>query len=403
MPLDVGDEIEGYLIEGRLGVGGFGDTYRARSNANKIVAIKQIRDTHHSDAIEEARRLCDVDVHPNLANMLHVIDDEFLVMEFVRGRTLAVTLARRGTFDTERWWHYFRGLLEGVSYLHSCGLVHQDIKPDNIIVSGPRCVLIDFGGVRKAGCEATLVATPSYAPPEYRNSRGVGMPERSWDIYSLAVVSYKALYGCVEDPDVMIQHLTNSAIDYLKAVADGLKKDPNDRPPTVVNWVCRMVAPKTSRPDEALDSIRSEPETSGRTSMASVSDRSEEATPSGLGSDKDSNSWDARTLAELRDRIVTDFDLPRRSIAFLSKRKKQLGFQTIVRTLCAGWTGRAQLDTPRSTRPKNRFKTKPVASLRTKVEDVYGLPSGSITVLKPNRSRYSKSVQVSQVLLDYDA
>ena len=70
MPLEVGDEIEGYQIEERLGDGSFGDTYRARSNAGKIVAIKEIRDTHHSDAIDEARRLCDVDVHPNLANML---------------------------------------------------------------------------------------------------------------------------------------------------------------------------------------------------------------------------------------------------------------------------------------------------------------------------------------------
>ena len=188
LDLEVGDEIEGYVIEKIIGRGKFGRTYRARSLADQIVAIKEIFDTEDDDAIDEARRLNQVTWHPNLGRVLPVTDERFLVMEFVSGPTLAKTLYQRGPFTPEGWWHHFRDLLDGVSHLHSYGLVHRDIKPDNIIVSGSRCVLVDFGAVRQAGHETAAIGTPGYAPPHAWDWPPVGMPEPSWDIYSLAVV-----------------------------------------------------------------------------------------------------------------------------------------------------------------------------------------------------------------------
>lgn len=407
MPLEVGDTVAdgAYRIERRLGTGAFGGTYQAIGRANQIVAIKEIYDTQGSNAIDEARRLCSVSPHRNLVRMLSVIDDRFLVMDLVRGRTLADTLREDGVFSPEHWWFHLRGLLEGVAHLHSSQLVHRDIKPDNIIVSGQGCVLVDFGAARPAGDLTTMIAAPRYAPPEFLKGGAMGMAGLPWDIYSLAVVSYEMLNGRVDDPSEMAAELASSGINYVRAIADGLKEDPNDRPSNIVNWICRMVAP------DSLPYGRRETTSSG--SDIDIDWQSSSDLPStqadavstenhDIDSTDDSTRWDTRTLSGLRNQIVTAFSLPEKSIAFLSPDDGQIAFHTMVGTFCGRWTGRSRLDQPRAELPKNRFRTKTVSSLRSKVEDVYGLPQGSVTVLKPDRSRYSGNAQVVRVWRDYE-
>ena len=113
-----------------------------------------------------------------------------------------------------------------------------------------------------------------------------------------------------------------------------------------------------------------------------------------------STRWNDETLASLRDQVVADFELPKRSIAFLSSDADIVAFQTLVKTFCGSWG--SQLSEPRDRLPQKRFVTKTVRSLRQKVEDVYGLPPGSATVLKPGGSRYNGKTQVSTVRREHD-
>ena len=397
MSLNVGDTVEGHRIEKYLGKGSFGRTYQARSPTNGMVAMKEIVDGH-DDAIEEARRLCDVPPHANLVRMLYVVSDSFLVMDLVLGRTLADVLREDGVFSPPRWWFHLRGLLEGVAHLHSHGLVHRDIKPDNIIVGSDGCVLVDFGAVRPAGVRATMMANPAYAPPEFANGGAVGVAGPPWDIYSLAVVSYEALNGCVHEPYTMFAGLAKAGSNYVRAIADGLKHDPNDRPASIVNWICRMVSP-----DPTLDG-RHAGTSSGMDedwppSLVAPSSGTHTELTTFSGNDG-STGWNAETLASLRDQVVADFELPKRSIAFLSFDADIVAFRTLVKTFCGSWG--SQLSGPRARLPQKRFVTKTVTSLRRKVEDVYGLPPGSATVLKPGGSRYNGKTQVSTVRREYD-
>ena len=403
MSLKVGDEIEGYVIEEVIGQGKFGCTYRARSLADQIVAIKEIFDTEDDDAIDEARRLNHVTWHPNLGKVLPVTDGRFLVMEFVDGPTLAKTLARHGPFTPEGWWHHFRCLLDGVSHLHSFGLVHRDIKPDNIIVSRNGCVLVDFGAVRRAGHETAAIGTPGYAPPHAWDWPPVGMPEPSWDIYSLAVVSHVMLTGRLTHSDKMAQKLASFEVDYVRAIADGLQKVPTNRPSSIVDWVCRMVNPTASVLDSAVTSGPADLESSWPMPTTSEADGSDGLVSEPVADSDSSDSWDSQTLAELRDQVVTNFKLPKRSIAFLAKDDSQFAFQATVGRLCSDWTGRSQRNKPRDKPPKNRFWTKTVHRLRRKVENVYGLPWGSVAVLKPDGSRYRGQTMVSTVDRDHSA
>ena len=402
MPLlEVGDQIEGYVVEEKIGHGTFGCAYRARSPADQVVAIKEIFDTADDDAIDEARRLNQVTWHPNLGRVLPVTDERFLVMEFVKGPTLARTLQQHGPFTPEGWWYHFRCLLDGVSHLHSFGLVHRDIKPDNIIVSRNGCVLVDFGAARQAGHETAAIGTPGYAPP-HAWDWPVGMPEPSWDVYSLAVVSHEMLTGRLTDPDKMAQKLGGFEVDYVRAIADGLRRVPTNRPSSIVDWVCRMVNPTASVIDTAVSSVSADLESSWPMPTSSEPDGSDELVnaPSTDGGDS-SELWDPQTLAELRDQVVANFKLPKRSIAFLAKDDSQFAFHATVGRLCSDWTGRSQRDKPRDRPPKNRFWTKTVHRLRRKVENVYGLPWGSVTVLKPDGSRYYGHTKVSTVDRDH--
>ena len=212
------------------------------------------------------------------------------------------------------------------------------------------------------------------------------------------------LTGRLTDPDKMAQKLASFEVDYVRAVADGLRKVPTNRPSSIVDWVCRMVNPAASVMDSAVPSGSADLESSWPMPTASEADGSDEFVSEPVTDDDDSSdAWDLQTLAELRDQVVAEFRLPKRSIAFLAEDDSQFAFQATVGRMCSDWTGRSQRDKPRDKPPKNRFWTKTVHRLRRKVENVYGLPWGSVAVLKPDGSRYRGQTRVSTVDRDHSA
>ena len=280
------------------GEGAFGKVYRAKDPAGKLVAIKAIREVDGGDAIQEAKRLKKALPHPNVANILLVIDKKYLAMELVEGRTLEHVLEHDGRFESDAWWPYLSGLLEGTAYLHAHKVIHRDIKPDNIMIRNNRCVLIDFGAARKAGTLATKIAHPEYAPPEYGQG-GDNVAVAAWDIYSIAVVSYEMLFGKVVDRETMQRKLAASRVRYMQALALGLEHNADNRPPDIVNWVCRMVSPDQLRGDKPLE----------QTDRSTCNKkRHRNSTPVKVSARRGRRS--TATLATLRDKVIRDFDLP---------------------------------------------------------------------------------------------
>ncbi|HUT51265.1 MAG TPA: serine/threonine-protein kinase [Alphaproteobacteria bacterium] len=224
--LPEGFMLEGYRIEGLLGAGGFGLTYRAREiELGRSVAIKEYlpngiagRETGQSaiHVISDAAQ-ADYDYglgrfrdeaqtlvafrHPNIVTVLRFFQANataYLVMDYVKGESLEAILKRDGPMPEERLRALLGPLLDGLQNVHDAGFLHRDIKPDNIFVrAGGAPVLIDFGSARQALGGASLgmtaIVSGGYAPIEQYTTHGKQGP---WsDIYGLGATLYQAVTG----------------------------------------------------------------------------------------------------------------------------------------------------------------------------------------------------------------
>ncbi|HYO83825.1 MAG TPA: serine/threonine-protein kinase, partial [Bryobacteraceae bacterium] len=209
-----GDDVGAYRIEKRLGSGGMGTVYlahRADGEFERTVAVKIIRTdlAGRTDLLLRFKRerqiLADLD-HSNIARMLDggvtQAGFPYFVMEYVRGQPILTYCAEHELSLDERL-ALFITLCTAVTYAHSQGIIHRDIKPGNILVTVdgvPK--LLDFGiakltGVAAAGSVAETATverlmTPDYASPEIL--RGEPASESS-DVYALGVLLYEMLAG----------------------------------------------------------------------------------------------------------------------------------------------------------------------------------------------------------------
>lgn len=144
-----------------------------------------------------------------------------------------------------QWWQILRPLLSGVQHLHSAGIVHRDIKPANVVLrdSNPTTpVIIDFGAARNRSELLTqIIGSGMYMDPVIADF-GAWQPDYSWDIYSLAVLSFEAMFPLdfaeLSDSvdkkestydqvrDVMCRRFARSSNHFLHALAAPLDKDP---------------------------------------------------------------------------------------------------------------------------------------------------------------------------------
>ena len=224
--LPAGYRLGEYEIQGVLGSGGFGITYKARDcNLGKSVAIKEylpsdfaVRDGRttvkpKSNAskddydwgltrfLDEARTLARFD-HPHINKVLRYFQDNgtaYLVLEYIEGDMLSDLLKRKGRFNTVGLRRMLDELLDGLDAVHSAGYIHRDVKPANIIFRRDgSAVLLDFGAARQAigkrSQTITSILTPGYAPVEQYLNTIDAMGAWS-DLYSLGVVAYRCLLG----------------------------------------------------------------------------------------------------------------------------------------------------------------------------------------------------------------
>jgi serine/threonine protein kinase len=204
-----------YRLVERLGAGGFGTVWRAHDEQlGRMVALKRIPLPHEEDR-ERATREALVTArlsHPAIVALYEASSDEdafYLISELVEGDTLAQLIADDGLSDGEILEIGLK-LVEALEHAHARGVIHRDVKPQNVLVPHPadpdapvrgsvRAVakLADFGGARLAGDEALTRAgdvfgTLAYMAPEQSEGDEAGP---SADLYSLALVLYEALSG----------------------------------------------------------------------------------------------------------------------------------------------------------------------------------------------------------------
>lgn len=213
-----------YIVGGVIGVGGFGVTYLAYDKSEgRKVAIKEYfpRDIAHRAAYDpaviaddseifdegaeklfrEAKMVSDFKDNPNIVKIYDVFranNTVYLIMEFLRGKTIKGYICDCGVLDAPRALYVARCVLNALSAMHGVSVLHRDISPDNIILCGNGDIkLIDFGAARRVVEERTqnfsTIVKYGFAPPEqYRKKTKQG----AWsDIYSVGSTIYYALTG----------------------------------------------------------------------------------------------------------------------------------------------------------------------------------------------------------------
>ena len=223
-----------YQVGQRIGGGRMTDVYRAQdTELGKTVAIKILNEDIAEDTtfaerfIQEAKAFADDDgnpdqtKHPNVVPILDAGVDEgqhYVVMEFVRGKTLADVLREQGALPHERAMEITESVCRGLSFAQSHGVIHRDITPSNILIADDDTVMLMDAGVARptsattAAQTAAMLGNAHYISPEL--ARG-GEPFARSDIYSLGIVLYEMLTGRPPFPGespvaVAMQHVRES-------------------------------------------------------------------------------------------------------------------------------------------------------------------------------------------------
>jgi eukaryotic-like serine/threonine-protein kinase len=262
-----------YELDTEIGRGGMGIVYRARDRRLKRhIAIKVLppelafRGEIRSRFLREAETAASLN-HPNIVDIYTVDEIEglvFFVMAYISGDNLAKRLHDRGVLDMDETRRIVREVADALAYAHERGVVHRDIKPDNIILDAEsgRSMVTDFGIARAVteGGDSRLTATgmaigtPAYMSPE--QAAGERQIDGRSDLYSLGVVAYQMLCGeppftATSTPAMLVKHIserptpieqrrTGIPQDLARAVMMLLEKDPANRFPSASALVAAL-------------------------------------------------------------------------------------------------------------------------------------------------------------------
>ncbi|WP_415644620.1 serine/threonine-protein kinase [Stackebrandtia soli] len=250
-----------YRLLNRLGAGGMGEVWKADDTLlHRDVAIKTLhpnlaaQDAFRDRFQREARTVAALR-HPGIVDLFDICEERspdgvmtsYLVMEYVSGRSLSSILDEFAPLTVEETFSVIGSVAEALAAAHASGVVHRDIKPDNILVHRDgSATIVDFGIARKQGdasltTTGAVMCTVTYASPE--QLQGQALTGAS-DLYSLGVIAYECLAGAApfdrSSPAAVIAGHLNDAPPALpggipSAVADlvarALEKDARDRFP----------------------------------------------------------------------------------------------------------------------------------------------------------------------------
>ncbi len=246
---------ERYTIEREIGAGGMATVYLALDRKHgRHVAVKVLRHELGLDTTSERlRREISITarlIHPNIMPLFdsgEVGGSAYFVMPYMEGSTLRDRLSREGSLDVAKAVAIAGDVADALDYAHARGVVHRDVKPENILLEGDRALVADFGIARASSrLEGRLttpgmtIGTPAYLSPEQAVGDDVSPAS---DQYSLACVLYEMIAGTAPftgatSQAIVVQHLTREppwldkrgGLEIVSAaVHRAMSKDPNDR------------------------------------------------------------------------------------------------------------------------------------------------------------------------------
>ncbi|MFC1586886.1 protein kinase [Planctomycetota bacterium] len=253
----IGQQVGPYVIREQIGRGGMGVVYKAyEKNLDRMVAVKFLpqhmcADSNYRDRfLNEARAAAKLE-HPSIIPVYTAGEYEaqlYIAMQFVKGKTLADMLDQQKVLQTQTGLEVARGVLAALEHAHRRGLVHRDIKPDNIMIDNQGNVkVMDFGLAKISNISGGLtqsglyLGTPEYSSPEQCATNT--LDGRS-DIYSLGVVLYECLSGglphTAETPLALFNKVTKEHPTPVRVLNTSVPK-------TVEALIDKMLA---KRPDE---------------------------------------------------------------------------------------------------------------------------------------------------------
>ena len=284
--LKAGTVLKDYRIEGVLGSGGFGITYRAQDlRLAALVAIKEFFPSQLAQRLPDQTVATRVDLdddrlfswglekfqheanslaklqHLNIVGvnyMFQANNTSYMVLDFIEGTTMKEWLKQLNRPpDQNEVDALLFPLLDALAAMHAKHLLHRDIAPKNIMIAKPfRPILIDFGAARLLIAQYSQTVanmlTPGYAPCEQYSNRGQG----PWtDIYAMAATFYCAITG--KPPPDSLERVVSDQCEaasivgrgryqaaFLDAIDWGLRPLPQARPQTVQQWQAKMVWPR---------------------------------------------------------------------------------------------------------------------------------------------------------------
>jgi serine/threonine protein kinase/ligand-binding sensor domain-containing protein len=261
-----------YRLEDKIGSGGFGIVFRATHlNLNRDVAVKVFRPTDENvtgEALErfqmEGASACRVN-HPNAISILDSgitsTGIPYIVMELLTGYTLSYELRKKGYITVKRCAEILIPICNALSKAHEAGIIHRDIKPDNIFLhkepNGEKVKVLDFGIAKLLGDSAanaknktltkagSILGTPNYMSPERLSHKPY---DGKADVYSVGIMLYEMLLGfppfradkedfwsiisshLTEIPSSIVERNPTIPKEIEDIVFKALSKDPENRP-----------------------------------------------------------------------------------------------------------------------------------------------------------------------------
>src|SRR3954464_9617071 len=252
-----------YEVDTEIGRGGMGVVYRAKDRRLKrVVAVKGLppelafRSEIKTRFLREAETAAQLN-HPNIVDIYAVDEIEglvFFVMAYISGDNLAKRLHDHGALSVDETRRTLRDVADALAYAHERGVVHRDIKPDNILIDqgSGRPMVTDFGiaravseGDSRLTATGIAIGTPTYMSPE--QAAGERSIDGRSDLYSLGILGYQMLTGeppfiANSTPAILVKHISERPIPVEQRRADVppelamvimrlLEKDPANRLP----------------------------------------------------------------------------------------------------------------------------------------------------------------------------
>jgi len=271
-----GSRIDDYTVEEVIARTQTSSILRAREVHNggiftiKLPHLEVEGDLHFYQRFLREKSICESLNHPAVVKAFPKREPSrnYIVLEFTEGKTLRQVLHEHGKLPVERAVRIAVGICEALEYIHSQGVVHRDVKPENILVDAEdRIKLIDFGIASQAGARrvtfgkfSQVMGTPDYiAPEQVRGKRG----DARTDVYSAGVILYEMITGetpfsgtnpfvvmnsrLINDPTPPREIDPNISLELEEALLTALERQPKDRYTSARDFANDLLHPERVR------------------------------------------------------------------------------------------------------------------------------------------------------------